>query len=477
MRKIYILFLAVIAMGCSSQLDQFPSDKLPTDQAIETLTDLELAVNGVYEALIDNHSYVGDFGLYADAKGGDLTFIDDPNHLQPNIIFQTDQNSEEADEFYFNYYRAIARANHVLAATDKIIDKDDDPDKFDDLVGQLHGMKALLHFDLARMFAQLPAVAADMNAANSGIVISDQVYIAKDNPTFVRSTLQETYDYIKTTLAKALPLLTKNENLGHFNYWAAMSMKARLHLYLKEYDDALAASIEVINNTAGYRLFTRDEFIPAWTKQNQASAAPGFIFEILVDDQTSAQRESLGYFTNPDGYAEAAATDAFKDTITANPDDIRSESITFRTDSEGSLGGWYTIKYMGRPGAVAPLYVNNAKVFRMAEIYYIAAEAVLMGGTATGAESALYYYDEVRKNRIDGYGGGVAPTIDDILAERRVEFFCENQRMFDLVRHMKTWDHPHVTGGSISYDDYRMIIAIPQSEIEINPELEQNPEY
>jgi len=477
MRNIYILFLAVIAVGCSSQLDQLPSDKLPTDEAIETLVDLEFAVNGVYEALIDNHSYVGDFGLYADCKGGDLTFVDDPNHLQPNIIFQTDQNSEEADEYYFNFYRAIARANHVLGAIDRIIDKDDDINLYNDLVGQLYGMKALVHFDLARLFAQLPDAAADMNAANTGIVISDQVYVAKDNPTFKRSTLQETYNYIKTTLDIALPLLTKDENLGRFNYWTAMAMKARLHLYLGEYDDALAAAIEVINNPAGYRLFTKDEFIGAWKKQNQSGAAPGFIFEILVDDQTSAQRESLGYFTNPDGYAEAAATEEFKDIITADANDIRSESVTLRANAEGKLEGWYTIKYMGRPGAVALLYVNNAKVFRMAEMYYIAAEAKLLGGSATGDQPAVWYYNEVRKNRIDGYVDAVTVTIDDILAERRIEFFCENQRMFDLVRFKKTWNHPHVSGGSISYDDYRMLVAFPQSEIEINPELEQNPDY
>ena len=477
MRNIYILFLAVIAVGCSSQLDQLPSDKLPTDGAIETLVDLEYAVNGVYNALIDNHSYVGDFGLYADCKGGDLTFVDDPNHLQPNIIFQTDQNSEEADEYYYDFYLVLARANHVLGAAENISDKDDDMDLYNDLVGQLHGLKALIHFDLARLFAQLPSVAADMNAENSGIVISDEVFVAKDNPTFKRSTLKGTYDYIKTSLNKALPLLTKDENLGRLNYWTAMAMKARLHLYLEEYDDALAAAIAVINNTAGYRLFTRDEFLGAWSKQNQAGAAPGFIFEILVDDQTSAQRESLGYFTNPDGYAEAAATDAFKDIITANADDIRSQSVSLRADADGKLEGWYTTKYMGRPDAVAPLYVNNAKVFRMVEMYYIAAEAVLMGGTATGAESATYYYDEVRKNRIEGYVGGVAPTIDDILAERRIEFFCENHRMFDLVRHKITWEHPHVSGGTISYDDYRILVAIPQSEIEINPELEQNPDY
>lgn len=477
MRKLYILILAVIAMGCSSQLDQFPSDKLPTSQSIETLTDLEFAVNGVYEALIDNHSYVGDFGLYADCKGGDLTFIDDPNHLQPNIIFQTDQNSEEADEFYFNFYRAIARANHVLAAAPNVSDKDSDMDKYNDLVGQLHGMKALVHFDLARLFAQLPNVAADMNAANSGIVISDEVFVAKDNPTFKRSTLQETYNYIKTTLGKALPLLTKDENLGRFNYWAAMSMKARLHLYLEEYNDALAAAIEVINNTAGYRLIQRDEFIGIWEKQNQAGAAPGFIFEILVDDQTSAQRESLGYFTNPDGYAEAAATDEFKDTMRADMNDIRAYSIDTIADNTGNNGGWYTIKYRGRPGAVAPLYVNNAKVFRMEEIYYIAAEARLMGGDAPSAMDAVDYYNAVRQERIDDYEDADDVTIDDILHERRLEFFCENQRMFDLVRHKRSWDHIHVSGGSISWDDYRLLVAIPQSEIEINPELEQNPDY
>jgi hypothetical protein len=474
MKRLYIILLLVLAaFGCTSHLDQLPSDKLPPEDAIKTLQDLEFAVNGVYDALIDNHSYPGDFGLYADCKGGDLDFVDNPNHLQPNIILQTDQNSEEADEYYFDIYLALGRINDVMAVIDNVTYDSSDQDWFDDLKGQLIAMKALLHFDAARLFCQMPSVIVDINAPNTGVVISDKVYPAKDNPTFTRSTLKETYDFAKSKFAEALPLLTKEKNLGRMNYWAARAIMARMHLYLEEYNEALEAAIEVIDNNAGYTLLTLDNYLEAWSIEN----ADEFLFEIRVNDQNSAQRESIGYFTNPEGYAEAAATDAFRDTIRSDTNDIRYYTIREK-DDDGDNKAWYTTKYEGRAGVVSPLYVNNPKVIRLVEMYYIAAEALLKGGTATGAETKEWYINEVKRNRIKGYIDMPANslTMDDILHERRIELFCENNRMFDLVRLKMTWDHPRFP-NPLSWDDYRMVVAFPQREIEINPDLEQNPGY
>lgn len=471
MKRLYIiLLLALVSFGCSSHLDQLPSDKLPPAEAIRNLQDLEFAVNGVYDALIDNHSYAGDFGLYADCKGGDLDFVDNPNHLQPNIILQTDQNSEEADEYYFDIYLGLGRINDILAVVDNVSYESSEQDRFDDLKGQLLGMKALFHFDAARLFCQMPSVIADINAANTGVVISDKVYPAKDNPTFSRSTLKETYDYIKTLFTQALPLLTKEKNLGRMNYWAARAIMARMHLNLEEYSDALVAAIEVINDS-DYELLTIENYLDAWSIEG----ASEFLFEIRVNDQNSAQRESLGYFTNPDGYAEAAATEAFKDTLLSDTNDIRSLTIALK-DDDGDNQAWYTRKYEGRPGAVAPLYVNNPKIIRLVELYYIAAEAILSGGTAPGAQTAEWYINEVKRNRIEGFVDLTTVDLDIILHERRIELFCENNRMFDLVRHQKSWDHPRFP-QQIEWDDHRLVVAFPQREIEINPDLEQNPGY
>ncbi len=63
--------------------------------------------------------------------------------------------------------------------------------------------------------------------------------------------------------------------------------------------------------------------------------------------------------------------------------------------------------------------MNNAKVFRLSEVYLIAAEAALK----TNNPDAAKYIDDLRKERIAGYAAGTTTsvTLDDILTERRLE--------------------------------------------------------
>ncbi len=87
----------------------------------------------------------------------------------------------------------------------------------------------------------------------------------------------------------------------------------------------------------------------------------------------------MGYYTDPTGYAEAGMSDSFVADFVKNPayaKDIRvSEAmIAEEDDGTGKNKAYYTQKYPGRDGQI---YVNNAKVFRLSEVYLIAAEAAL----------------------------------------------------------------------------------------------------
>ena len=474
MKKL-IIVLSVILVACSEQFDQMPSDQLPSSAAITTVNDLQLAMNGVYTLLVtqnngDPEFYTGDFGLYADGKGGDTKYMSNSNQFSPITRYQHDATSTYSVGFYEVIYIALARINNILEVVDNINVSSDEEDAYTDLVGQLYGMRALLHFDAARLFAQLPTVAADMNAANSGIVIADAYY--QPGSTFKRSTLTQTYDFIKADLVTALSKLSKDPKYGMLNYWAAKAIQSRVFLYLGDYNNALASAIEVINNNAGYRLYQISEYLSAWSK----TATPESLFELITNDLVNAQRNSLGYYTIPDGYAEVAATDEFASWLRSDPNDVRSGMVA-EMSTDGEFLAWYPQKYLGQEGASAPSYVNNPKIIRMSEVYLIAAEARLKGGNATGALSAVDYYNALRAKRITGYVNATSVTLNDILDERRRELFCENHRFFDLVRNRIDLNAPLVQLEPISYTDYRVLVAIPQRETDISPELVQNPGY
>ncbi len=493
MKKIYILFLSVglILSSCSDFLDKDPSTSLPPDEAVTNLKELGNAVNGAYYAhtgdLYYNSvtwvqgNYAGDFTIYADLLGGDFEPKASNNQIAPVGRYTVDPSHSITSNFYFIFYRTLAQVNSVLSMIDNITDKDNDIDLFNDYKGQLLALRALQHFDLARLYAKLPTTAADMNAANSGIVISDDVYPSNYKGT--RSTLQQTYDHILKDLETALPLLSKTKTLssakGYITYWGAKSIQARVYLYLGKNTEALAAAKEVIEK-GPYKLYTIAEYPQVWTQEATSES----IFEWAITSTYNAQRNSVGYYTMPQspnsgivgGYGECGVTQNFVDFLQSRPDDIRSKMIYFNKKEQrpdGTAVGddkYYPTKYTGRDGEV---YVNNPKIIRLSEVYLIAAEADIK----LNGESSAYgvkLINDLRRNRITGYTDVASVSIDDVLTERRLELYTEGHNAWDYWRNKKSVNN--TTAQEVNYDDKRTILPIPQREISMNPDLVQNPQ-
>lgn len=146
----------------------------------------------------------------------------------------------------------------------------------------------------------------------------------------------------------------------------------------------------------------------------------------------------------------------------------------------------------------------NEAVFRAAEAYLIAAEAIVKGAKGGKLGTADIYYNKVL-DRALGTNKGTEPkraatpenqksldavsyratpaniSIDLILDERAREFMGEYSRWFDLKRTGKLVErikkyNPWVKGQSIA--DKHYLRPIPQSEIDLSfPKMTQNPGY
>ncbi len=146
----------------------------------------------------------------------------------------------------------------------------------------------------------------------------------------------------------------------------------------------------------------------------------------------------------------------------------------------------------------------NEAVFRAAEAYLIAAEAIVKGAKGGKLGTADVYYNKVLDRALGAKKGSepkraAAPenqksldavsyratasniSIDMILDERAREFMGEYSRWFDLKRTGKLVErvkkyNPWVKGQSIS--DKHNLRPIPQSEIDLSfPKMTQNPGY
>ena len=153
-------------------------------------------------------------------------------------------------------------------------------------------------------------------------------------------------------------------------------------------------------------------------------------------------------------------------------------------------------KYPGNEAlktTATPNYVNMPKMFRMGEIYLIAAEAAATANPTL----ANKYLNELRSKRIADYeeiNYADQILVQQIRSERLKELIGEGFRMSDLRRwgigFQRNPDHPEnpdinnilvPNGKELVYPagDYRFVWPIPSAEMETNPQLagQQNPGY
>lgn len=137
------------------------------------------------------------------------------------------------------------------------------------------------------------------------------------------------------------------------------------------------------------------------------------------------------------------------------------------------------IKYPPDPAASGDAHGNDFPYIRYAEILLARAEA-LNALNGPGQES-LDLINLVR-NRA-GLGNlslsdfsTKENLVEQLLKERRWEFWYEGKRRRDLIRNDKFIEYAHKRGID-NADDRHLWFPIPQSAIDANPLLEQNPKY
>ncbi|HCM11149.1 MAG TPA: RagB/SusD family nutrient uptake outer membrane protein [Bacteroides sp.] len=484
--KYIAAFAFAVALASCDILDKEPSDSWDSGSAIQTVDDLKYAINGVYETQTGNVSqfgnYTGDFGLFADLKGSDYKCVGGNNMATEISRYLATSTGNLPDAIYQLFYKSIARTNKVMEQAQAAGLTGDEVNA---CLGELYALRALFHFDLARVYAQLPTVAKSMD--DMGIVLATKTF----DYTFVpeRATLKQTYETILADLDEAIKLMEpiesthdKNSTTGHMNYWAALALRARVNLYLDdvnvngttEHNKLALADAKKIIEEGPYSLYKYADYTSVWAKEFTDES----IFEFQTTSQYNPQRNSLGYYTDPSGYAEAAMSDSFVEDFVKNPaytKDIRVSSGMIMEESYGPKQenkAFYTQKYPGRDGQI---YVNNAKVFRLSEIYLIAAEAALKTNDETAAAK---YIDDLRKERIADYvaGSTASVTIEDILTERRLELNGEGHMAWDMWRNGKSINNP--VKGEVKPGDNMAVFPIPQANINASHgALKQNPGF
>ncbi|MBR4802398.1 MAG: RagB/SusD family nutrient uptake outer membrane protein [Bacteroidales bacterium] len=471
---ILVAVLAISLSNCKGFLDKEPTDAVVAENALATLEDAGVAVNGMY-TLLKYYTVFGNYMIQMGDMRGDLLVASEGTYITYSYDYDPSQNS------YFtlwrNFYSTITRANAIIKNIDVLEVPADKQSIKDDYLGQAYAVRAFCYFNLARLYGR--PYKYDNGASLGAVLITEPV--SPSEARIPRSTVAETYTQIETDLATALPLLSKSKNLGHFNYWAAEFLKAKVALYKGDNETAYSAAKDVINN-GPYSLIPREKYLASWAEVGNDES----IFEGLVNLQSAIDGDNgFGgsfYYSLWFGYnncgASVVPTQHWKELFGAAgiaSDDIRAQWIAYDDPVTGEkhTGEYWLKKFIGNTGFTA--FLNNPRYMRLAEAYLIAAEAGMNSGKSDAASLLLAV-----AQRADPNVTSIAATMENIEIERQKELIGEGDRFFDLMRRNGTYtkNDPHNPfSTALKWSDDRVMLPISSDERIIYPELEQNPGY
>jgi hypothetical protein len=130
-------------------------------------------------------------------------------------------------------------------------------------------------------------------------------------------------------------------------------------------------------------------------------------------------------------------------------------------------------KWEYKKGATA--MENDYAIFRLADVYLMKAEALVRAGQDN--EEATRLVNEIRKRVFtDPSKLKTSVTLDDIYLERRWELAWEGWGRQDMIR-FGTFLNAIPGWRSAALPEYRLLWPIPQTALDANPNLTQNPGY
>ncbi|SIT08543.1 RagB/SusD domain-containing protein [Zobellia uliginosa] len=481
-KYIYITLLALGTYACDdSFLDKEPLGSLSVGTFYTNEEEATQAVNAIYDG-IQSYTLYGAMSIVEDVQSDDAEKGGGGPSDQPGMD-QVQKFIASADNHIFvdkwkAYFVPVFRANLAIQKIQEMTEESIDADVKKTLVAEAKFLRALCYFDLVIRYGDLPIVTEPNSPEDYEISRSPETEVW----AFIEGDLTAAMEGLKT------PDGLSDNDLGRATVGAAKALLAKSYIFQKKWKEADPLLTSVINDY-GYDL--SDDFSAIFGIGNETNKE--VIFQ--VNFQTGGASDREGY--NRNGWMSPRSSDIdwggigfmlpTQDLVDEfEPGDIRLEASVLK---DGDLfsgdvykGEWSPTGYNCRKGLVAfddytagtPYFVdNNYVVIRLGDILLLKAET-LNELDRTG--EAVNFINPIRKRaNVPLIDAGIAKEQmrEAIYHERRVELCFEQKRYFDLVR----WG----TAAEVMTDKGYAFIAgknelwpIPQSEIDINPNLAPN---
>lgn len=458
----YLVFMVLFFSACGRQLDFVVStdDLRESEGQLSSFEGIMEAVNGNYILLRNNNP---DLLAFSELRGNTVRMTRS-NYEKYFSVFNYEQDPDFPilDDYWKDAYALVIACNNVLEGMERF-------EKSTEFVNLSSRQEALLlhakgetlflrgytYFNLVKLFGrpyhQRPQV-------NPGVIIKNNTDI-----NFIpgRSTVSEVYAQIIKDLKGADSIMTAD--VGRANVYAgreaAWALLSRVYLYMggafgapdRDANQQALLYADKVINAGKFQLLEGKAYD---TLYNREQGNPEIIFASTYKDRNNDISAGIGY-----GGLKAANSlvQAFM------PDDYRRHFFGKIPSTQETV----TVKYK----SISP-FIH----LRLAEAYLNKAEALFkMGSTVQALDAlnvihtraglpALSYSDRAQLQR-------------DIMRERRLELCFEGHTGFDDYRNGLPMIRPAIDSGVILEvlpTDKRVVLLIPQSEMDANPRMVQN---
>jgi len=434
------LYISIGLSSCKKYLTEIPNNAVPSTGAISDAGTARAAIIGAYDGL--QNYYASAYPTLGTITADNVVF----NGTLSQYL-QLDQNAIPTDNVttvaaYQGIYSTINTANSVIALVPAVNDPllaDEEKNK---ILGEAYFIRALGYFDLARGWGgvQLQLQPTTDLSALKGVK---------------RSTQDATYDQVLADLVQAEQLLPEDaKTRNRAQKSTARALRARLHLYRKQWADAENYATQVISNSKYTLVKPYASFFTSPFLSNES------VLELTFSANDKNSFWNLWYPSSFGGQYTLKPSQGVIDKLN-NP----SVGGTRNALIAGSGNAVYGVLYNTYATSTDPSYL-----IRIAELYLIRAEARAQQNNLDGALEDL----NTIRQRAD-VPKSTATTKDQLLQaieeENSVEFAFEAHRWFDLVRTERAGAVLGLTNKNF------WLFPIPYQDILSDPDVTQNPGY
>lgn len=469
--NLLLLFTVAFLVSCEDELDIISEDDVDSTALFSTATTVEGGVLGLYSQAQDANAFNGTIQTLSEWQADNSDFKGSFPTFRQVFDYATQADNTSVDAIYFQNVDIVEACNLII--TDLPLAEPRPLDLTEELEAQFlaeaHFLRALTNFNLSMYFGQ----PYNVDNGNSLSVPNTLSVFRGDNQEefdIPRSTLNDIYNQIEDDLSIAISGLPESygdgeDTRGRATSGAATALLARLELYRENFDVAAQLATDVINSPV-YELANGYDFYNTFSSEHIFN-----IVNLAIDSQNSNEGYSGLNNPTPGGRGDAPFSQDLIDAYESEPGDLRFSELTqVGVDAQG-VESVFTSKYPD-PNSQA----DNAPVIRITEMYLIRAEANVRNNNSSIGASPLEDINLLRERAsLDPLS---SVDIDDVLRERRKELAFEGgHRRMDLLRNGRGLREGLEFEAQAEVGQPLTILPIPQREIDLSTQIEQNPGY